>query len=207
MKNKAFPWAVRSILVAVLAVAAGAQAQGPRLERLSGIINDYTAATGVSGPWEMHGKWSLKLKEESGKADFSGFMTMEHSDAWIALNPGTPPNVDNPGSRSPHTHHITMTDALVSYDTSVCPVNSPPTTSSGFVVTGQVSITGNGNPAPFEAKGPSTMQVCITGGAEVQFSNVTLVLTGPATGHFGTHDINGVVREVKHSDKHDEDKH
>jgi hypothetical protein len=198
MKNKAFPWAVRTFMVVVLAVAASAQAQAPRPEHLSGIINDYTPATGVAGPWEMHGKWSLKIKGESGKADFSAVMTMEHSDYWIVLNPA---NVDSPGTRSPHTHHITMMDALVSYDTSICPVNNPPTTSSGLVVTGQVSITGNGNPAPFETKGPSTLQVCITGGAEVQFANVTLVLTGPATGHFGSHAINGVVRVVRTSDR------
>jgi hypothetical protein len=117
--------------------------------------------------------------------------------------------VDNPGTRSPHTHHITMTDALVSYDTSVpsvCPANSPATTVPGFVVTGPVSITGNGSPAPFEAKGTSTLQVCINGGTEVQFSNVTLVLTGPATGHFGGQPIHGVVRVVRSSDKGDRDK-
>ena len=196
MKNKAFPWAVRIIAVVILALGTGAFAQTSKLEHLSGIINDYTPATGVSGPWEMHGAWSLKLKGESGKADFSAVMTMEHPDYWIVLNPA---NVDNPGARSPHTHHITMTDALVSYDTSVCPANNPPTSSSGLVLTGQVSITGNGSPAPFEAKGPSTLQVCIAGGTEVQFSNVTLILTGPATGHFGTQAIHGVVRKAHDS--------
>jgi hypothetical protein len=134
-------------------------------------------------------------------------MTMEHSDYWILQNPTTPPNspnVDNPGTRSPHTHHITMTDAVLSYDTSVCPANIPATTVLGFVVTGPVSITGNGSPAPFETKGPSTLQVCINGGTVVQFSNVTLVLTGPAaTGHFGGQPIHGVVRIVRSSDKGD----
>jgi hypothetical protein len=203
MKCKAFSWTLRIIAVFVLAVGTGAQAQAPSPSHFRGVINDYTPATGVAGPWEMHGAWSLKLKGDSGTADFSAIMTMEHSDSWIALNPGTPPNVDNPAARSPHTHHITMTGATVSYDTSVCPVNNPPTTSSGLVVTGQVSITGNGSPAPFEAKRPSTLQVCITGGAEVPFSNVSLVLTGPATGHFGTHAINGVVRMVKNSEPDD----
>ncbi|MGC1485418.1 MAG: hypothetical protein WA789_16615 [Candidatus Acidiferrum sp.] len=209
MHNKAFPWAVRTIAIVVLTIAASAQAQAPRLERLHGIINDYTPATGVSGPWEMHGSWSLNLKRESAKADFFAVLTMEHSDYWVLANPTTPPatpNVDNPAARSPHTHHITMTDAMVSYDTSVCPVNNPPTTSAGFVVTGPVSITGNGNPAPFEVKGQSTLQVCITGGAEVQFSNVTLVLTGPATGHFGTHAINGVVRKTHDQDSDRDDR-
>ncbi len=204
MYSKAFSGVVRIIAVLFLSVGTSTQAQAPTPKHLSGIINDYTPATGVSGPWEMHGKWSLKIKGDSGKADFSAFMTMEHSDYWVLANPATPPAppvVDNPGARSPHTHHITMTDALVSYDTTVCPANNPPTTSAGFVVTGPVSITGNGNPAPFEAKGPSTLQVCITGGADVQFSNVTLVLTGPATGHFGSHAINGVVRTVRKAGK------
>lgn len=207
MNCKAFSWTLRIIAVLVLAVGTGAQAQAPSPKHFRGVINDYTPATGVAGPWEMHGAWSLKLKRESGKADFSAAMTMEHPDSWIAANPGTAtsPNIDNPGTRSPHTHHVTMTDALVSDDTSVCPVNNPVTTSAGFVVTGQVSITGNGSPAPFEAKGPSTLQVCITGGAEVPFSNVTLVLSGPATGHFGSHAINGVVRTARNSDKDKDD--
>jgi hypothetical protein len=203
MNIKALSWVLRIIAVLVLAVPTGAQAQDPTPKHLSGIINDYTPATGVGGPWEMHGKWSLRMNRETGTADFSAAMTMEHPDYWIVLNPA---NVDNPGARSPHTHHITMTNATVSYDTSVCPVDSPPTTGR-LVVTGQVSITGNGSAAPFEAKGTSTLQVCITGGTEVQFSNVTVVLTGPATGHFGSQAIHGVVRIPRKSDEGDGDRH
>jgi hypothetical protein len=210
MKNsKAFSLAVRVIAVVVLALGTVAVAHTQRHTKLRGVLNDYTGATGIGGPWEMHGQWSLDLNVDSGKADFSVVMTMEHPDSWIAANPGTSaaPNVDNPVSRNPHTHHITMMDALVTYDLTVCPANSPATTSAGFVLTGAVSITGNGNPAPFEAKGPSTLQICVTGGAEVPFSNVSLVLTGPATGHFGSHAINGVVRFVRSSDELDDDKH
>jgi len=151
----------------------------------------------------MHGKWSLKVNRETGTADFSAAMTMEHPDYWIVLNPT---DVDNPAARSPHTHHVTMTDAAISYDTSSCPLDSPATTGR-LVVTGQVSITGNGSPAPFEVKGPSTLQVCITGGTQVQFSNVTLVLTGPATGHFGAQAIHGVVRIPRKSDHDDGHRH
>jgi hypothetical protein len=204
MNSKAFSRVVRIIAVLVLAVGTSAQAQAPTPKHLSGIINDYTPATGVSGPWEMHGKWSMKINRESGKADFSAFMTMEHSDYWVLANPSTPPAppvVDNPPARSPHSHHITVTDAMVSYDTTVCPANNPPTTSAGFVVTGPVSITANGNPAPFETKGPSVLQVCVTGGADAPFSNVSLVLTGAAAGHFGGHAINGLVSTVRNSDK------
>jgi hypothetical protein len=89
-----------------------------------------------------------------------------------------------------------VTNATVSYDTSVCPANSPPTTGTGLVVTGTATTSGNGSPASFESKGSSTLQICIVGGSEVSFSNVTLVYSGPATGHFGTQPIHGVVRGV-----------
>ena len=64
------------------------------------------------------------------------------------------------------------------------------------MITATVTTSGNGGPASFEAKGASTMQVCITGGSEVEFSNLTLVYTGPATGHFGPQAIHGVVTKV-----------
>ena len=209
MNGKAFSWSLRIIAVLTLAVATCAQAQAPSPTHFRGVINDYTAATGVGGPWEMHGSWSLKLKGDSGKADFSAVMTMEHPDSWIALNPGTPPNtnVDNPVARSPHTHHITMTDAMVSVETSLCPVDSP-TTTGHFTVTGLADITGNGTAAPFQTKnGLSTLQVCITGGTEVTYSNVTLTFaTGsPATVHFGTQAIHGVIRTARGPEKEKDD--
>ena len=72
-----------------------------------------------------------------------------------------------------------------------------------FVLNGDADITGNGSPAPFSKGGTilSALQVCITGGTDVQFSNITLVLGAPATGHFGTQAIHGVVREPKRSDQ------
>ena len=213
MNCKVFSWTLRVITVLVLAAGTGAQAQAPSPRHFSGILNDYTAATGVGGPWEMHGSWSLKLKGDSGTADFSAVMTMEHPDYWVLANPSTPPapaTVDNPGARSPHTHHLTMTDAVVSYDPTVCPVDSPATTVR-FVVTGQADITGNGTAAPFQTKGGvttlSTLQVCITGGSEVTYSNVTLTFAAktPATGHFGSLPIHGVVRLPHRSDDRDHD--
>src|ERR1700758_1853989 len=38
---------------------------------LSGLINDYTPVTGVSGPWGIRGEWSLNLRGDSGNATFS----------------------------------------------------------------------------------------------------------------------------------------
>jgi hypothetical protein len=68
----------------------------------------------------------------------------------------------------------------------------------GFQLNGPVSLmTGNGSNAPFETTPPtSTLQVCITGGNEVPYSNVTLVFVGPATSHFGPQAIHGVVRKA-----------
>jgi len=203
MNSKAFSWAARFAMVLVLAVGTGAMAEPGTPVHFSGMINDYSTATIASkltGPWEMRGKWSLDLKGQSGLADFSAVLNMELSDQAIVENIA---QADNPVSRVAHTHHITMTNATVSYDTSICPPYNPtpsgmpPASGPGFVVTGPVSITANGTAAGFESKGPSTLQVCVTGGMDVQFSNVTLVLTGPATGHFGTQAIHGVVRKTK----------
>src|SRR5580698_1921511 len=120
----------------------------------------------------------------------------EHETSDYGITSATQVDPANPGTRSPHTHHLSMTNATVSYDMSVCPANSPATTSAGVVISGSVSTTGNGGPATFEAKGGSTLQTCITGGTEVQFANVTIVYTGPATTHFGTQPIHGVVNVV-----------
>lgn len=121
-----------------------------------------------------------------------------------ALAAGTvPPSFDDPETRTPHTHHITMKDAKVSYATGTCPPYAPPvTTNPGFMVTGPAYITGNGGPAPFSKNDTvlSMLQVCVNGGSDVPFSNVTLAFGSPASGHFGSQAIRGVVRGSKLSD-------
>jgi hypothetical protein len=39
--------------------------------------------------------------------------------------------------------------------------------------------------------------VCVTGGTQVESSNITLVFGAPASGHFGSQPINGAVRVRK----------
>jgi hypothetical protein len=170
-----------------------AQAQDLRPVHFSGVLSDYSPSTVAGGPYEIRGEWALDVIR-GGTANFSADLNMETSDYGITGATAVDPT--NPATRSPHTHHISMTNVSVSYDTSVCPANSPATTVSGLVVNGTATTTGNGGPATFEAKGPSTLQVCIMGGTEVTFSNVTIVYTGPATGHFGAQPIHGVVRTV-----------
>jgi hypothetical protein len=169
------------------------QAQDLRIVHFSGVFNDYTPSTVSGGPYEMHGEWTLDV-QPGGTASFSADMTMETSDYGITNATAVDPT--NPATRSPHTHHISVTNATVSYDLSVCPANSPATTGTGLVVSGPATTTGNGSPATFESKGGSTIQICIIGGSELSFSNLTLVYTGPATGHFGPQAIHGVVRKV-----------
>jgi hypothetical protein len=179
---------------AALALAAGlAWTQDLRTVHFGGVINDYGPSTISGGPYEMRGEWSVDV-DRTGSGSFSADLTMETSDYGITDSTQVDPT--NPATRMAHTHHITMSNAVVSYDTSVCPANNPATTGSGVVVTGTATTAANGGPAPFESKGASTLQVCITGGSEVEFSNVTLVYTGPATTHFGPQPIHGTVKIV-----------
>lgn len=215
MNNQRMWMTTRFIAVLALSVATAALAQAPVPHHFSGIISDYTPLIPTltpTGPWEMRGHWALHLEGDSGKADFSAYMTMELSDSGIAAARG---NLADPKSRSAHTHHIVMTDATVSSDpseTSTCPTFSPANTAV-FVVTGDASfISGNGNAAPFEKLGPTSLQLCISGGtdgtSEVQYSNMTLVMTGPAANrHFGSQPIHGVVRFPHEDDDHEHSGH
>ena len=182
-------------LAIILAAVAPVRAQDSRAVQLSGTVSDYTPASISGGPWEIRGQWTVDIQRSAGTANFSADLTMETSDYGITGATQVDPN--NPATRTPHTHHISMTNAAVSYDPSVCPANSPATTgTSTVVVTGPATTAANGSPAPFESKGSSSLQICITGGSDVDFSNVTIVYTGPATTHFGSQAIHGVVTKV-----------
>jgi len=200
VKKRTLTWTVRGI--AVLAAAAGvggltlalaADRQPPPPPppvHFRGLLNDYTpsAAVTAGGPYEMHGKWALDVDQRKGTATFSASMNMETSDYGI-----TQGNVDkdNPAkTRGAHTHHISMTDGVVSADWSGCPAFSPVVT-GGFVVTGTAFVTGNGGPAPFG--NPSPLTLCVLGGASVKFSNFTMTFGAPATKHFGVQAIHGLV--------------
>jgi hypothetical protein len=194
MKRLRYITGVCGLAIAGAAVASvQAQAQDIRPVHFSGLINDYSPSTSPGGPYEIRGAWSLDV-QRSGIAEFSADLNMETSD--YGITGATHVDPANPATRSAHTHHISLTNATVSYNTSSCPANSPPTTVSGLMVTGATSTTANGGPAPFDPNSTSTLQICIMGGSGVSFSNLTLVYTGPATGHFGAQPIHGVVRSV-----------
>lgn len=175
----------------ITAALAGDRESAPRLPvHYHGLINDYTASAAVvkGGPYEMRGTWSLDVDERRGSAVFSAALNMETSDYGITQNSV---NKDDPTTRGAHTHHIVMTEGTVSDDwASSCPAFSPPVT-GGFVVTGPAYITGNGGPAPFG--NTSQLTLCVLGGKNVAFSNITLTLGAPANTHFGKFPIHGVV--------------
>jgi hypothetical protein len=201
MKSKTVTSAVRvcSLLLLVSATCAFAQndnfAQDRKPLHITGLINDYSPQnTNVkNSPWEMHGQWSMDLRPQWGTADFAADMTMSGfgKTAGGAVDP-TQPLVN------PHTHHSKLTNVRITWDMISCPPYMTPVPTTGFQLNGTVSlVTGNGQVAPFETTPPSsTLQVCVTGGTEVSFSNITLVWGGPATTHFGTQAIHGVVRTI-----------
>lgn len=156
----------------------------------SGLLNDHTPSAAVvkGGPYEMRGRWSLEVDERRGTGKFSAAMDMQTSDYGIVQNTV---NKDDPTTRGAHTHHITMTDGVLTVDWPArCPQFSPAVT-EGFAITGTAFVTGNGSPAPFG--NPTPFTVCILGGQAVKFSNITVTFGTPASNHFGTQAIHGVV--------------
>jgi hypothetical protein len=194
MKIKVLTWA--TIAGLVLAANIGALAQNSVLDRFdrfggpiifSGQINAYspqTGTTGTLGPYEVRGPWSLTFDRYSGKAEFSAAVNMELSDGWVLTTNKNSATPFDPSARNAHTHHITMTTTEIT--------KLP---SGGFQVKGTGTVTLNGGPTPFAQQSPLT--IVITGGSDVEFSNMTMTFGSPASGHFGTVPLSGVVRSVK----------
>src|ERR1700742_2003741 len=110
------------------AVAGGRESFLPWRVHYSGLLNDYTPSAAVvkGGPYEMRGKWSLDVNQRRGTATFSAAMNMETSDYGITQSTV---NKDDPTTRGAHTHHISVTDGVVSDDwTTSCPTFSPAAT-------------------------------------------------------------------------------
>ena len=169
----------------VVAAGSGGLAHTPKSVHLKGLINDYTIPT--FGSWEVRGVWSLDVNTESNRGEFTAELTMERSDLYLVNTPGADPG--NLATRNAHTHHISVRNAEVT------PI------AGGFRVSGPAGmtvITGNGSTAPFETTPPtSTLQIDVTGGNLVTFSNVTLTFGGAAIKHFGSDAVAGVVRSWK----------
>ncbi len=183
-----FRW-IALVALFVVAGSSRSSAQGQRGRddhfnglHLRGTISDFT--TPSFGAWTIHGVWTLNM---TGTAEFTAELTMERSDLFFGLTPTADPN--NLVTRNAHTHHITV----VSRTVTAIP--------GGFRITSlaeETTITGNGATASFETVPPtSTLQIDITGGNLVDFSNIALTFGGAAVKHFGSNPIAGVVSRVK----------
>jgi hypothetical protein len=184
MNSKAFERTVLTIAVLVLAASVGALAQTSAITTFAGEINAYSpvlTTTPVTGPYEIRGPWSLK-SNGNGKADFTADLNMEESDGWCMTQNGS--NFD-PAARNAHTHHITLLGGAVTSIT------------GGFQVSGSATIMGNGSIS--SKLSPSILTVEVTGGTDDKFSNITLTFASPASDHFGTEPVAGVVRSVMKS--------
>jgi hypothetical protein len=178
MKTNPFGRMAFAIAVLVLQISASALAKNTQF---SGTINAYSPQTQTTGPYEVHDAWSFTLKGNSGKADFSAALNMELSDGWVlTLGNG---NFD-PNGRGAHTHHITLVDGGV----------SPSSTSKGFRVTGTATVTVNGSPAPIS---PTPIEIDISGGTDVEYSNLHMIFGTPGSEHFGTEPLPGVIQVVQ----------
>jgi len=195
VKNKAFLLSAQ-VAFMVLALSGSLVAEDPRSTTLKGTINDYNPF--AMGGYEIRGTWSLEAYAKSDVADFSAALNMEHSDLWMTANQTTDTTL-----RDQHTHHFTMNGARLITDPKYVAENCPTAhfavaaTTTGFVVVGMASTTGNGGNAPFAPDGEkSQLTVCITGSDKVPSSNITLMFApgSKASNHFGTVPINGVVR-------------
>jgi hypothetical protein len=141
MKSK-FLIPIRALSLLLLIPSVCTLAQERRPVHLTGLINDYVPllATVKGSPYEMHGQWSMDVDPERGTADFSADMTMSSfgKTAAGAVDP-TQPLVN------PHTHHIRLTNKMITWDMTGCPPYAT-ATKIGFQINGTVSLlTGNGS--------------------------------------------------------------
>jgi hypothetical protein len=181
MKSRIFVCAARGIaLLVVLAVSMPLLAANPKQKIFKGLMNAYSPQT-TTGPYEIRGPWSLTWDCERGKADFYAAVNMELSDGWVMTKNNM--NFD-PNMRGAHTHHITVVGG------DVMPI------ANGFRVTGIAKFTLSGGPAPMTIE-PSSVVIEVTGGTEVQYSNVSVTFLSPGSIHFGGEPLPGVVYTVK----------
>lgn len=168
--------AVASLVLGVsgLAVATNAFSESSPPRKMSGVINDFSPRSTVpTGPYVVNGTWSLQL-HPNGKADFSASLTMVRSDLWMVESGGDP---ESQADRNFHTHHVLVTDGLVS------------TVGSAIVVDGTALVTSNGN----QVFPGSTVRIEVTGGTAVAPSNIKLTFGAPASSHFTSEPYEGVV--------------
>ena len=122
MKSKILNSALGRLSLLLLLAGSCALAEDNKTVRFSGLINDYSPlSTTVKGsPYEMHGQWSMDVHPDSGTADFSADMTM--SDFGMTASGAVDPTQP---LQDPHTHHIKLTNAKITWNMTGCPAYLP----------------------------------------------------------------------------------
>jgi hypothetical protein len=161
--NTMLPRCAAAILAAAVTLGSQALAGTSQYTKLTGLIHDYTPALDASGPWQVVGEWSLRVKNASGKVDFVASLNMVRSDNDV---------------RAAHTHHMRLHDGHLT------------ALPSGYRISGTGTFTSNGSLAGFSG---SRVDIEITGSAAVPFANVAVTFGGAAAAHFGAEPLTGVV--------------
>ena len=165
-----------AVFLALALLGGQASAQNLVPAHIGGTIGDHVwveAGPGM-GPWFVSGEWSTQVHGTSGKADFTASLLGVRSDLWVLQTASDPVTT----TRSPHTHHVRIVNGQV---TSI---------PNGFKVSGTATITANGNATPYSS---APVEVEITGGHLLTFSNMKLTFLGDAISHFGSQPYDGVV--------------
>jgi hypothetical protein len=164
-------WRLASLAAIVVVLSAQSLAQPAAPKELSGTIHDYLVTNGER--WHVSGEWSLQLKGDGGTGDFSAM--------FIGVPRDNPPLFPNSAA---HTHFVSVANAQIT-------ATQDETGKRTLIVSGPGTFTGNGNlQASFSG---SHVEVRITGGNTIPYSNFGMTISAPASEHYGNETFHGVV--------------
>ena len=162
---------VASIAAIVVALSGQGLAQSAAPKELSGTIHDYLVTNGER--WHVSGEWFLQVKGDKSTGDFSAM--------FIGVPRDKPPLFPNSG---PHTHFVSIVDGQVA-------VTEDENGRLILTISGAGIFTGNGNLQ--SAYSGSHVEVTITGGNTIRYSNFGMTISAPASEHYGDETFHGVV--------------
>ena len=169
--NKRIHWCLASLaaIVVILGVEGLAQPAAPK--ELGGIIHDYLLTNGER--WHVSGEWVLQLKADRSTGDFTAM--------FIGVPRDSPPT--NAGSAA-HTHFVSIVDGDIT-------VTEDANGRKTLTVIGAGTFTGNGNLQ--RAYTGSRVEIRITGGDTIAYSNFGMTISAPASEHYGDETFHGLV--------------
>lgn len=164
-------WRVASLVAVVVALSSQGLAQPATPRELRGMIHDYLLTGGER--WHAAGEWSLQLKGNGRRGDFSA--------GFIGVPRDNPPLFPTSAA---HTHHVSIVDGDVI-------ATEDANGNRILTISGPGTFTGNGTLQ--SAFSGSHVEVTIKGGNAISYTNFEMVIGPPATDHYGTETFHGVV--------------